>query len=113
MSEHSEEILNAVREIRDLIRLMAEPAVAGRDKKLRSELRRIVGNSTSKAKAALLMDGNRTQRAIHNETGINEGNLSTMVKQLKEHGLLSGDGKAPRLAISIPTNFFEEPTSDE
>jgi hypothetical protein len=79
MSEHSAEILQAVSEIRDLVRLLAEPAIAARDQELRSELRRIVGRSATKAKAVLLMDGSRTQRAIHRESALNEGHLSTLV----------------------------------
>ena len=113
MSEHSAEILKAVSEIRDLVRLLAEPAIAARDQKLRSELRRIVGRSATKAKAVLLMDGSRTQRAIHRESALNEGNLSTLVKQLKLGKLLSGDGKQPKLAIAIPANFFEMREKDE
>ena len=106
MSEHSSEILTALNEIRDLIRLMAEPAIAERDRKLRAELRRIVGNSQPKGRAVLLMDGSRSQRAIHKEAPIHEGNLSTLVKQLKDAKLLSGDGNKPKLAISLPSNFF-------
>lgn len=113
MDEISSELLGAVREIRDLIRLMAEPAVAERDQNLRAELRRIVGKSAPKAKAVLLMDGSHTQRVIHRETGINEGNLSTLVKQLNSSKLLSGDGKQPKLAITIPSNFFESGGNDE
>jgi hypothetical protein len=101
------ELLSAIYEIRDLIRLMAEPAVAERDKKLRAELRRLVGNSAPKAKAVFLMDGTLTQAAIHKDTGFNQGNLSTLVKQLNASKLLVGDGKQPKIAISIPDNFFE------
>lgn len=45
MSEQSIELLQAVRDIRELLRLIAEPAVEARDGKLRQELRRIVGAS--------------------------------------------------------------------
>lgn len=108
MSEQSAKILEAVNEMRDLLRLMAEPAIAERDKKLRVELRRIAGKATGKkAQAILLMDELRNQRSIVNECGINAGDLSTLVKGLKEANLLSGDGKHPRLAISIPKDFFE------
>jgi len=107
------QILSAVHEIRDLIRLLAEPAIAERDQKLRSELRRIVGRSSPKAKAVLLMDGSHPQRAIQHETGINQGNLSTFVKQLYNAKLLSGDGKQPKLVITIPSNFFESSGNDE
>jgi CRP-like cAMP-binding protein len=106
MSE-SDRLLSAVEEIRDLIRLMAEPAIADRDQKLRTELKRIVGSSTPKSKAVLLMTGSRTQVDIQRETGINQGHLSTLVKQLKDNKLLSGDPKNPKLAITIPSNFFE------
>jgi hypothetical protein len=113
MAEHADEILIAICEIRDLVRLLAEPAIAARDEKARNELRRIVGNSAAKAKAVVLMDGSRTQRAIHRETGINEGQLSTLVKQLNAGKLLRGNGKEPTLTLSIPANFFETGASDE
>jgi hypothetical protein len=113
MDEPNSEILATVREIRDLLRLVAEPAIAERDRKLRIELRQIVGRSMPKAKAVLIMDGSRSQRAIHREAGINEGHLSTLVKQLVGAKLLSGDGKEPRLAISIPANFFENGGANE
>jgi hypothetical protein len=113
MEDHANEILIAIREIRDLLELIAEPAISARDQKARDELRRIVGNSAAKAKAVVLMDGSRTQRAIHRETGINTGQLSTLVKQLKASRLLSGNAKEPTLALSIATNFFEIGKSDE
>jgi hypothetical protein len=113
MDEASAELLSAIREIRDLIRLLAEPAIAERDKKLRNELRRIVASSNSKAKAVLLMDGSRTQAIIQKETEINQGHLSTLVKQLDGAKLLSGDKKNPRLTISVPLSFFESGTKDE
>jgi hypothetical protein len=113
MDDHLSEISRAVCEIRDLVRLLAEPAIATRDQKLRDELRRIVGKSATKAESVLLMDGTRTQRMIQLETEINKGNLSTLVKTLKAGKLLSGDGKQPRLAIAIPTNFFETENVDD
>jgi len=113
MTEPSDEILRAVCDIRDLVRLLAEPAIAARDQKLRSDLRRIVGSSTPKANAVFLMDGSRTQRDIHREAPINEGNLSTLVKQLNVAKLLSDSGKKPRLGITIPANFFESAKTDE
>jgi hypothetical protein len=113
MDEPSTELLSAVREIRDLVRLLAEPAIAERDRKLRDELRRIVGRSGPNAKAVLLMDGNKTQGTIQQEIGINQGNLSTLVKRLADGGLVSGDGKKPRLAITIPADFFESNKTHE
>src|SRR5438105_1427771 len=105
MSE-SAELLTAVREMRELLQVMAEPALAARDQKLRDELKRLVGSSVSKAKAASLMKGSLSQREIHRETGMNEGNLSTLVKQLKASNLLTNDAN-PTLTITIPSNLFD------
>src|SRR5438093_808885 len=96
-----------LREIRDLLLVMAEPGLAKRDERLRDVLIRIVGKSAPKAKAALLMNGAHNQAAIRAQTGINQGNLSTLVKELGKSKLLAGDQKQPRLAISIPSDFFE------
>lgn len=107
-SDNSERMLQVLSEMRDLLRLMAEPAIAQRDKKLRQELRTIAGSATGKkAKAILLMDGTRNQAGISNECGIDRGDLSGLVKKLKLAELLKGDPKQPLLAISIPTDFFE------
>lgn len=113
MKISEDEISAAILEMRDLLRLLAQPAIAERDKKQRAELRRIVGNSTPKAKAALLMNGNHLQTAIVKAIGINQGQLSTFVKQLYEGKLLVDDTKVPKLAIGIPSNFFEKDAEDE
>jgi hypothetical protein len=109
MSDASDQMLCILTEMRDLLRLMAEPAIAQRDKKLREALRGIIGSSAGKkAKATAVMDGTRTQVMITKECGIHKGVLSRLVKELKEADLLRGDIKQPRLAISIPSNFFEQ-----
>src|SRR5688500_4909346 len=102
------EILAALHEIRDLVRLIAEPQIAARDKKLRDGLLRIVGESAIKRKTVLLMDGNRTQADIRKQTGAHQGNLSTFVTALAKAKLVTGDTKQPKLAIQIPSNFFEQ-----
>jgi hypothetical protein len=107
MSE-STDLLNAIHEIRDLVRLMAEPQIAARDEKLREELINAVGRSEPKARAVLLMDGSHSQTAIHTKTGMHQGNLSTFVKQLGKAKLLTGDLKQPKLANPIPSDFFEK-----
>jgi len=109
----SDELLAAVQEIRDLVRLMAEPAIAERDQKLRTELKKIVGKSSAKSKSVHLMDGTRSQADIRRTTSINQGHLSTLVKKLGASSLLDGDGKKPKLAISIPANFFEGEDKNE
>lgn len=107
MADNSDQLLAAISEIRDLLRVMAEPAMAKHDKKARAELRRVVGASPKRAKAVQVMDGTRTQSAIQKETGINQGDLSVLVKLLNEGKLLAGDKKQPKLTIKIPKNFFE------
>ena len=59
------------------------------------------------------MDGTRTQAEIRAETSVNQGNLSTMVGKLDKAKLLVGDTKKPKLAISIPPNFFESNAETE
>jgi hypothetical protein len=54
------------------------------------------------------MDGANSQTDIHQKTGMHRGHLSTLVKQFAKSGLLAGEIKYPRLAISIPMNFFDK-----
>jgi hypothetical protein len=105
---HSELLLGEVHQIRKLLELLAEPAIAQRDAKLRNELRTIVGASAKKQQSALLMDGSRTQRQIIAETSINQGDLSAMVGRLDKARLLCDGKKEPKLTISIPLNFFDD-----
>jgi hypothetical protein len=108
MGDHSEQLLQVMSEVRDLLRLIAEPAIAQRDKKLRISLRSIAGTATGKkAKAVLLMDGTKNRAKIIEESGIDSSDLSALVKKLAAESLISGDPKQPRLTISIPPDFFE------
>lgn len=108
MNEPSDHMLAVLEDMRDLLRLIAEPAIAERDKKLREELRLIAGSGKgNKSKAVILMDGTRTQVKIVEECGIHKGQLSELVKSLREAGLLKGDPKQPQLMISVPSNFFD------
>ena len=97
-----------LREMRDLLRVIAEPALAERDKNLRVALTEIVGKNKSKAKAVLAMDGSRSQSAIHKDCGIDQGDLSRLVKALREKSLLADGGdKNPKTVITVPPNFFD------
>jgi hypothetical protein len=100
-------LLDEIRQIRKLLELLAEPAIAQRDNKLRGELRKIVGSSSKKQQSVFLMNGSRTQAEIVAETSVNKGHLSTMVGQLDTAKLLADGKKHPTLAITIPLNFFE------
>ena len=98
-----------LREIRDLLLVIAEPALAKRDERLRESLTQIVGKSKPRAKAVLLMDGARSQTVIKKDAGIDAGDLSRCVKALREALLISKDDKLlPKLAIAVPLNFFEK-----
>lgn len=95
-----------LREIRDLLLVMAEPELAKRDEKRRADLKAIVGKSKAKTKAALLMDGSRGQAAIKREAGIDPGELSRFVKALREASLIEKQDN-PKLVIRIQPNFFD------
>ena len=100
-------------EIRDLLQVMAEPALAQRDAKLRASLRAIVGVGSKKAKAVQLMDGSRSQSAIVREGIMDSGNLSRLVKDLATAGLVAPDQKHPKLLVTVPPNFFNQENPDE
>lgn len=100
-------LLEEVRQMRKLLELLAEPAIAQRDAKLRDKLREIVGSSPKKQQSVFLMDGSRTQREIIAQTSIDQGDLSKMVGRLDSAGLLADRRKHPRVTISIPANFFD------
>jgi hypothetical protein len=102
----SEEI-ELLREVRDLLLVIAEPSLAKRDEKLRSALRKIVGKGKFRAKAVPLMDGSRNQAAIRKESGIDAGDLSRLVKALREASLISKDDN-PKMVTRIPVDFFEK-----
>lgn len=94
-------------EIRDLMQVMAEPALAKRDEKFRKSLRTLVGKGQQKAQAVLLMDGTQTQAAIAKTVGIDRGNLSRFIKALSQQSLIASDEKHPKLMVRIPSNFFD------
>jgi hypothetical protein len=100
-------------EIRDLLRVVAEPVLAKRDAKVRSSLRSIVGNGAQKAKAVLLMDGSKSQSAIAKESGMDKGNLSRLLKALADKHLVSSDEKHPRVLVSVFPTFFDGDGDDD
>lgn len=110
----TEEQTELLREMRDLLRVMAEPALAKRDAELRASLSALVGKSRSKADAVVLMDGSRNQAAIQKQSGMDQGDLSRLVKALRERKLLGPNEKQPKLVIPVPSNFFKgQRASDE
>jgi hypothetical protein len=105
--------IDLLTEIRDLLEVIAEPALAQRDAKLRSALREVVGSSPKRAKAVHLMDGSRSQATIAKESGLDQGSASRLVKALAEAKLVSADGKQPKLLLKVSSRFFEEAAPDE
>jgi hypothetical protein len=96
-----------LREMRDLLLVIAEPALAKRDEKRRTALIEIVGKSKPKAEAVLLMDGSKNQAAIIKGAAIEQSALSRLTKALREQGLIAADERHPKLVLTIPPNFFE------
>jgi len=109
----SEEQTQLLREMRDLLLVMAEPALAQRDQKSRALIRQVVGKSKPKAKAVVSMDGSRNQATVCKESGMDQGNLSRLVKALRAKELIGADEKHPKLVISIPPNFFEQSDAED
>ncbi len=101
-----EEQTELLREILQVLRLIAEPQLARRDEAQRALLIEIVGKGVAKARAASLMNGTRTQSAIAKEAAIDPGALSRMTKSLRKAKLLRGEDKTPNLAISLPEEFW-------
>jgi hypothetical protein len=112
-SDQVGEMLDELRQMRQLLELMAEPAIAQRDAKRRTALMGIVGSSPKKQQSVFLMDGTRTQAEIVAKTAVSSGALSEMVTELHGNGLLTGEKKKPKLAISIPVNFFDVNTESK
>ncbi len=103
MSEDTE----ILREIRDLLRLVAEPALAKRDERLRASLQKVVGKSKQKAGAVILMDGTRSQADIRKASGMDDGNLSRLVKALRTAELIGADDKHLKLVFPVPSNLID------
>jgi DNA-binding MarR family transcriptional regulator len=95
-----------LREIRDILLVIAEPELAKRDEKRRTDLKTIVGKGRARTKAVLLMDGSRSQSAIKREAGIDPGELSRFVKALRGAGLTEKQDN-PKLVIRVQPNFFD------
>ena len=102
----SEEI-ELLRKIHDLLLLIAEPQLAERDRARRDTLQNACGKSKKKRAAIFLMDGSRTQTQIATAGNINAGQLSNFMKQLRDDELLDKTSDNPKLAVSIPADFFE------
>ena len=98
MANGESEEIQLLREIRDLLRPVAdayqdqyEERQAERRRALEVEVRAAVDASPKRRKAWDLADGTRAQRDIHKQSGMDEGGLSKYFKKLRELGALDGD----------------------
>lgn len=94
-------------EMRDLLRLLAEPQLAERDRKWRDELRKIAGRGERNIRAVLLMNGTRSQSAIAKEIPMDVGQLSKLVKSLRSVDLLKNNIN-PEIVIPVTEAIFQE-----
>jgi hypothetical protein len=99
--------LDVLRDIRDLLTLLAEPQLAERDKARRDQLRKLAGRGGKNMKAVLVMDGTRSQAAIVKEVPIDAGQLSLLVKALREAQLLK-DAANPTMVIPVSEAVFKD-----
>jgi hypothetical protein len=99
--------LELLTEIRDLLLVIAEPALAKRDHKFRDALRKIVGKSEKSRAAVLLMNGTMGQAAIVKQVPIDQGQLSRLMKALANESLIAPDEKHPKLVVTISAAVFE------
>ena len=106
MSDNSAEMLAALHEMRDLLRVIAEPGIAKRDEKIRNEVASLAGSSKKKQTAIMLMDGSRTRAQIHKQSGVDQGDVSRLVKAMTDKELLDSKSANPKLVIRLPENFF-------
>ena len=96
-----------LREIRDLLLLIAEPALSQRDERLRGALLKIVGQSSQRAEAVAMMDGTRSQATIRTDCGMDKGNFSRFLKSLREQKLIGPDDGNPKLTFPAPPSLID------
>ena len=89
MGEHDSDEVRLLREIRDLLRPIADHYQA--DFERREAIRGLIGASPTRRKAWELLDGIRVQRDIAKGSGMDEGNLSKYFKALRDVGAIDGD----------------------
>jgi predicted transcriptional regulator len=102
MNNIDEQILETLKDIRDLLRLSAQPTL---DAAL-AEIRRLVSTSDKKLTAVVLMDGTKSQSEIAKVSAYDKSDLSKLVKQLTDLGVLSSSSVNPKLLIPVTTQIL-------
>jgi signal recognition particle GTPase len=98
------ETVELLREIRDLLVPVAdayrdqyEERQAEREAQRLASIQALVASSDKRNKAWKLADGSRSQRTIAKESGMSEGNVSRLFKDLRELGAVSESTSPQRL----------------
>ena len=97
MSDEGETELQVLRDIRDLLRPIADHYQAGYD--LRQKVRALVSGSLARRKVWDLMDGALVQKELEKQSGMDQGNLSKYLKALRAVGAITGD--PPKRAVEV------------
>lgn len=105
--KETEQQTELLREMVDLLRLLAEPQLAERDRKWRDELRKIAGKGDKNISAVKLMNGTRSQSTIAKEIPMDVGQLSKLVKSLRGADLLTSNIN-PEVVIPVTDTIFQE-----
>jgi hypothetical protein len=91
----NEELLSQIRDLLIPISAVAKAQLADEGP---NRIRSVVG-SGQRQRAAALMDGSHTRSRIQTETGISAPNLSTLIKDLRDVGLVTEAESKPKLAL--------------
>jgi hypothetical protein len=97
LSDEVESELQVLRDIRDLLRPIADYYQAGYD--LRQTVRALVNGSPARRKVWDLIDGVLVQKELERQSGMDQGNLSKYLKALRAAGAIAGD--PPKRAVEV------------
>lgn len=95
-------------EIRDLLKLIAEPQIRERERVGREMVRQIVGKSMKRRAAVLLIDGIRTRVQVQKEASIDQGDMSRLIAALVRAGVVTERDKVPQLKVDLDQSILEE-----
>ena len=99
-------------EIRELLIPISAVARAQLMEQGPARLRSLVGSGQQRQVAAAMMDGSKTRAEIQKASGINAPNLSTLIKELRESGLVTERESKPRLVVG-PAGVWKRTKSKE
>lgn len=104
----SDPILEALHEIRDLMRLSAKPAID----EIIVELRKLTAASDKKMLAVTLMDGTRPKAEIAKESGYDKSDVTRLVKTLDSMGILNSSSENPKLLFAVSLEVLKATTAN-